>query len=92
MRKAELISPQVRRVLEWTEKEYEGFWEKMAEDAMDYGIVYADIVDKLLMHPVRVYGDSIQSDFIISIIAKDAEMIKPDVKKEAEESMIEIGG
>jgi len=65
---------------------------KMAEDAMDYGIVYADIVDKLLMHPVRVYGDSIQSDFIISIIAKDGEKIKPDVKKEAEELMIEIGG
>ena len=33
MRKAELISPQVRRLLEWTEKDYEGFWEKMAEDA-----------------------------------------------------------
>lgn len=65
---------------------------KMAEEAMDYGIVYADIVDKLLAYPVRVYGDSIQSDFIISIIAKDAEKVEPDVKKEAEELMMEIGG
>jgi len=65
---------------------------KMAEDAMDYGIVYEDIVDKLLAYPVKVFGDSIQSDFIISIIAKEAERIQPDVKKEAEELMIELGG
>jgi len=64
---------------------------KMAEDAMDYSIVYDEIVDKLLTAPVRVYGDSVQSDFIVSIIAKEAEKITPDVKKLAEELMAEVG-
>jgi len=65
---------------------------KMAEETMDYGIVYSDIVDKLLAMPVRIYGDSIQSDFIISIIAKDGKRIEPDVKGEAEEILMEVGG
>ncbi len=33
MRKAELIAPKVREMIEWAEKDYEGFWEKMAEEA-----------------------------------------------------------
>lgn len=64
---------------------------KVAEEAMDYGIVYEEIVDKLLAYPVRVYGESRQSDFIISIVAKEADKIKPDIEKEVEELMMELG-
>ncbi|OYT34157.1 acetate--CoA ligase [Archaeoglobales archaeon ex4484_92] len=33
IRRAELISPKVKELMEFTEKDYEGFWEKMAEEA-----------------------------------------------------------
>ncbi len=33
VRRAELISPKVRELMSWAERDYEGFWEKMAEEA-----------------------------------------------------------
>ena len=64
---------------------------KMAEEAMDYGIVHEDIVDKLLFKTIRVKGDSIQSEFIVSLIAKEAEIVEIDVKEEAEQLLMEMG-
>jgi len=63
----------------------------IAKEAMDYDIVTEDIEDKLIAHPVRVYGDSIQSDFIITIFAKDAEIIGIDAEKEANELLASMG-
>jgi len=65
---------------------------KVAEEAMDYGIIYDEIVDKLLATPVRVLGDSIQSDFIVSVIAKKVEKVKPLINEEVEEILMELGG
>ncbi len=33
IRRAELISPKVKELMSWAERDYEGFWEKMAEEA-----------------------------------------------------------
>ncbi|MCD6512164.1 MAG: hypothetical protein J7K61_00990 [Thermoplasmata archaeon] len=64
---------------------------KVAEEAMDYGIVHEEIVDKLLFKTIRVKGDSIQSEFIVSIIAREADIVEIDVKEEAEQLLMEMG-
>ena len=65
---------------------------KIAKEAMDYGIVYEEIFDKLAAKPVRVKGDSMPSDFIITIFASDAQMVDIDEKKEAEEILMQLEG
>ncbi|HEC77082.1 MAG TPA: hypothetical protein ENI33_07495 [Thermoplasmatales archaeon] len=64
----------------------------LAKEAMDYGIVYDEIVNSLLTKTIKVRGDSIQSDLIVTISAKDAEIIKIDEKKEAEELLMQLEG
>ncbi len=64
----------------------------IAKEAMDYSIVYEEIFDKLVAKPVKVKGDSMPSDFIVTIFAKDAEIVKIDEKKEAEELLMQLEG
>jgi replication factor A1 len=64
----------------------------IAKEAMDYSIVYEEIFDKLVAKPVKVKGDSMPSDFIVTIFAKDAEIVKIDEKKEAEELLTQLEG
>ncbi|MEM2934821.1 MAG: hypothetical protein QXF32_00440 [Candidatus Thermoplasmatota archaeon] len=68
-----------------------GEYLSMAKEAMDYDIVTEDIEDKLIARPIRVYGDSIQSDFIVTIFARDAEIISIDAEKEANELLASMG-
>ncbi len=63
----------------------------IAKEAMDYDIVNEEIENKIIAHPVRVYGDSIQSDFIVTIFAREAEIISIDVEKEANELLASLG-
>ncbi|MBC7081204.1 MAG: hypothetical protein H5T44_03025 [Thermoplasmatales archaeon] len=63
----------------------------MAKETMDYDIVNEEIEDKIIAHLIRVHGDSIQSDFIVTIFAKDAEIISVDVEKEADELLTSLG-
>ncbi len=65
---------------------------RIAKEAMDYGIVYEEIFDKLAAKPVRVKGDSMPSDFIVTIFASDAEIVEVDEKKEAEQLLMELEG
>ncbi len=64
----------------------------IAKEAMDYGIVYEEILDKLIAKPIRIKGDSIQSDFIVTIFAKSAEFISIDENKEADEILMQLEG
>jgi len=64
---------------------------EMAKEAMDYDIIVEDIEDKLIARPIRVYGDSIQSDFIVTIFARDAETVAIDAEREANELLATIG-
>jgi len=65
---------------------------EVAEEAMDYSIVHEDIIDKIVTKPVRVKGDSLSSDFIVTIFARDAQIIKIDKEKEMEELMMQLEG
>lgn len=67
-----------------------GEYLEVAKEAMDYGIVYEEIFDKIATRPIKVNGDSIQSDFIVTIFAKDAEILKIDEEKEANSLLYEM--
>ncbi|KAA0015211.1 MAG: hypothetical protein FE041_00570 [Thermoplasmata archaeon] len=64
----------------------------VAKEAMDYGVVYEEIVNKLIAHPLRIVGDSIQSGLIVTIFAKDVELLAIDAEKDAEELLMHMGG
>ncbi|RLF45187.1 MAG: hypothetical protein DRN29_07170 [Thermoplasmata archaeon] len=65
---------------------------RIAKEAMDYSIVYEEIFDKLAGKPIKVKGDSMPSDFIVTIFASHAEMAEIDEKKEAEELLMQLEG
>ena len=64
----------------------------IAKEAMDYGIVYEEIFDRLMARALRVKGDSIQSDLIVTIFARDAELLQIDEQKEIEEILMQLEG
>ena len=64
----------------------------IAKEAMDYGIVYEEIFDRLMARALRVKGDSIQSDLIVTIFARDAELSQIDEQKEIEEILMQLEG
>lgn len=63
-----------------------------AREAMDYEVVHDEIVNHLLMVPLRIRGDSIPSDFIITLFAEEAEPVQLDYKREAEEILSQLEG
>lgn len=64
----------------------------IAREAMDYEVVHDEIVDRLLMVPIQIRGDSIPSDFIITLFAREAEPLQLDYKKEADEILSQLEG
>ena len=64
----------------------------IAKEAMDYGIVYDEIFDRLMAKALRIKGDSIQSDLIVTIFARDAELLQIDEQKEMEEILMQLEG
>ncbi len=64
----------------------------VAKEAMDYEVVYEEIANKLVAHPIRIAGDSIQSDFIVTIFAREAELLSIDAEKEADALLMQMEG
>jgi len=64
----------------------------VAKEAMDYSIVHDEIVDKLFATVVKIKGDSLPSDFIVTIFARDAEVVSIDREGELEEIKMQLEG
>jgi replication factor A1 len=75
------------KILGKTLKQYQD----MAQEAMDYESVYDEIANCLLFMPVEVKGDSLSSDFIVTIYATDIRLLSIDVKKEADAILADLG-
>ncbi len=73
------------------EKKMEEFME-VAKEAMDYSIVHEEVVEKLFATPVRVKGDSLPSEFIVTIFARDVEILRFDKEGEIEEIKMQLEG
>ena len=63
----------------------------IAREAMDYEVIYDDIVNKLLTANIFVRGYSLSSDFIVTVNVEDAELMQYDIQREAYELLSQIG-
>jgi replication factor A1 len=65
---------------------------EMAKEALDQEVIKDELNNLLIATPIRITGDATIDDFGIMLIAKNAEMMKTDVQKEARTLLEEMEG
>ncbi len=66
--------------------------QKIAKEAMDHSVIRDELVNMLIAVPIRITGDATMDEFGIMLIAKDAELMKPNVHEEAKAMLRELEG
>ncbi len=64
---------------------------EIAKEAMSYELIMDEISELLTAKPLRIKGNAFSDDYGIRFIAREAEILKPDIEKEAEELLQELG-
>ncbi len=65
---------------------------EITKEEMSYEVIMDEISELLTAKPLRIKGNAFSDDYGVTFIAEEAEILKPDIEREAEELLRELGG